>query len=306
MIATVAPILHANEVAIDDALVRGLLADQLPQWADLPLERVPVPGSDHVLYRLGTELVVRLPRKEGVDAQIDKERKWLPRFASLLPCGVPVPLVKGESRPEYPFSWSVYRWLDGGTPSHGAESRVLATDVARFVVALRRIDGRGGPIAGGQNFFRGAPLAVRDAPTRAAIAELAGTYDADALTGAWEDALRAPTWRGRPVWVHGDLTPENLLVREGRLAGVVDFGCLGLGDPACDVMVAWSLLEGEARDVFRTAVAADEATWARGRGWALSTAVIALPYYQDTHRPRAANARYRIREVLADLRGSSA
>lgn len=297
----VARTLHAHEVAIEEPLVRRLLAEQLPGWAHLPLERVLVPGSDHVLYRLGDELVVRLPRKAGVEEQVDKEREWLPRLAPSLPCRVPVPRAKGAPSAEYPFSWSVYGWLDGANPPHGIAAGELPTDLARFVAALQRIDTRGGPLAGKRNFFRGAPLSTRDAPTRAAIAQLRDVLDAQVLIAAWEDALGTPEWHGRPVWVHGDLTPENLLVRGGRLSAVLDFGCLGVGDPACDFMVAWSLLTGEARNVFRAELGVDDDAWARGRGWALSTALIALPYYERTHPPRAANARYRIREVLADL-----
>ncbi len=301
--AVVAQRLHANEVQIDERLVRGLLAAQFPEWAQMPLERVRTPGSDHVLYRLGDEFVVRLPRKEGVDKQVDKERTWLPRLAPLLPHAVPVPVAKGRPSARYRFSWSIYRWLDGVNPCDGIEDRGLAVDLARFVVALQRIDTDGGPAAGDQNFGRGGPLASRDEPTRAAIAELEDRVDTAAVTAAWEDALLASPWQERPVWVHGDLTPENLLVGQNRLSAVIDFGCLGVGDPACDLMVAWTLLSGEARRVFRTELDVDDATWARGCAWALSTGLIALPYYEETHPVRAANARYRIAEVLADVRG---
>jgi len=302
----VAERLHANEVAIDESLVRALLTEQFTEWARLPIERVPAPGSDHVLYRLGEELVVRLPRKEGVDAQVDKERTWLPRLEPLLPHAVPTPVARGGPVETYPFSWSVYRWLEGANPPHGIESTELAIDLARFVAALQFIDTEGGPRAGEQNFGRGEPLARRDRRTRAAIAELTGIVDVNAVTMAWEHALGATPCNGRPSWVHGDLTPENLLVRDGRLAAVIDFGCLGVGDPACDLMVAWSVLAGEARRAFRAELDVDDAAWARARGWALSTALIALPYYAATHPPRAANARYRIAEVLADLSRRSA
>jgi len=292
---------HADEVHTDAALLRRLLTDQFPQWAALPIAHVPSAGTDHVLYRLGDGLVARLPRKEGVDEQVDRERKWLPRLAPSLPAEVPVPLAKGRRGAGYPFSWSVYRWLDGENPGfEGVAEPSLAIDMAGFVTALRKIDAAGGPPAGAQNFYRGCPLAVRDEPTRAAIAELEGMVDAAAATRAWEAALAAPQWPGPPVWIHGDLNPENLLVRSGRLAAVIDFGCLGTGDPACDAMVAWTLLSADARSVFRAALNVDQATWDRGRGWALSTGLIALPYYKDTNPARVANARYRIREVLAD------
>ena len=303
MPAAVADVLHENEVPVDDIVVRRLLGAQFPEWATLPLERVATPGSDHVLYRLGSDLVVRLPRKEGVESQIDKERTWLPRLAPLVPCALPAPVAKGGPSRMYPFSWSVYTWLGGENPSEGVPAPELARDLARFVTTLQSVDLPGGPVPGSENFGRGEPLARRDAATRAAIAQLDGLLDARSVTAAWEHALGMPVWEGRPVWLHGDLTTENILVRGGRLAAVVDFGCLGVGDPACDLMVAWSLMTPQDRQVFRGEVGVDEATWARGRGWALSTALIALPYYGKTHPPRAANARYRIAEVLADLSG---
>jgi len=205
----------------------------------------------------------------------------------------------------YPFSWSIYTWLDGEIPTEGIAAPELAQDLARFVTTLQSLDFPGGPAPGSENFGRGEPLARRDAATRAAIAQLAGLVDVPAVTAAWEDALNTPAWEGRPVWLHGDLTTENILVRDGRLAAVLDFGCLGVGDPACDLMVAWSLMTAEDRRVFRAEVGVDDETWARGRGWALSTALIALPYYDQTHPPRAANARYRIAEALGDLSGEA-
>jgi aminoglycoside phosphotransferase (APT) family kinase protein len=297
----VAARLHVNEVPTDKQLVRRLLAAQFPEWVELPVERHATTGSDHVLYRLGDDLVVRLPRKARVDRQVDKERKWLPRLAPFLPAAVPVPLAKGEPGEGYPFFWSVHRWLVGeDAPALGSDNAALGADLGRFVSALRRIPTEGGPAAGAANFFRGAPLTVRDEPTRAALAELEGQLDTAAALAAWEHALGTPEWTGPPAWVHGDLAPGNILLDRGRLAAVIDFGCLGVGDPAVDLMAAWSILSRGARDAFRAAVGVDDDTWARGRGWALSTALIALPYYGKTHPPRAANASFRIREVLAD------
>ena len=305
MPGAVADVLHENEVPVDDIVVRRLLGEQFPEWATLSLERVATPGSDHVLYRLGRDLVVRLPRKEGVESQIDKERTWLPRLAPLVSCALPAPVARGGPSRMYPFSWSVYTWIDGENPPEGMPGPELARDLARFVSALQSVDLPRGPALDSENFGRGQPLARRDAATRAAIAQLEGAVDGRAVTAAWEHALAATVWEGRPVWLHGDLTTENILVREGRLAAVVDFGCLGVGDPACDLMVAWSLMTPQDRQVFRDEVGVDDETWARGRGWALSTALIALPYYAATHPPRAANARYRIAEVLRDLSGGA-
>jgi aminoglycoside phosphotransferase (APT) family kinase protein len=290
---------HAAEVDTSVDLVRRLVSEQFPHWSSLAIAPVASLGTDHALFRLGDDLVARLPRVRRDHDQYEKERAWLPRLAPLLPVPLPQPLARGEPGAGYPFAWSVYRWLEGRVPAEGAGAP-MARDLSRFVAALRAADAAGGPAAGEQNFYRGAPLAQRDEPVRAALSELDGMVDTDAAEAAWERALAAAPWEGRPVWVHGDLTPENLLERDGRLAAVIDWGCLGVGDPACDVMVAWSLLSADSRRAFRGALRVDDATWARGSGWALSTALIALPYYAETHPSRAANARYRIDQVLRE------
>jgi aminoglycoside phosphotransferase (APT) family kinase protein len=294
--------MHSDEVDTDMSLVGRLLAGQFPQWANLPLEPVPSAGTDNALYRLGEGMVVRLPRIHWAAGQVEKEQRWLPRLAPHLPLAIPVPLAMGMPAEGYPWHWSVYRWLAGETASieRVADLRQAATDLARFIAALQRIDPSGGPPPGPHNSQRGEPLAARDARTRAAIASLRGVLDAGALTAAWEAALAAPAWPGPPVWIHGDLQAGNLLVRQGRLSAVIDFGCLGVGDPACDLQVAWNFLSAEIRDVFRDLLPVDAATWARGRGWALSVGLIALPYYQDTNPILAGISRRAIDEVLAD------
>jgi aminoglycoside phosphotransferase (APT) family kinase protein len=248
-------------------------------------------------------MAVRLPRVHWAVAQVEKEQLWLPQLASQLPLAIPVPLAKGTPAEGYPWEWSVYRWLEGenATLERIADGRRLAIDLAEFVAALQRIDADGGPLAGPHNSFRGMPLALRDAPTRAAIAALASTIDARAATAAWEAALEVPAWHGSPVWIHGDLQSGNLLAMHGRLSAVIDFGCLGVGDPAADLIVAWNLLSAEARDVFRTTLGSDHATWARGRGWALSIGLIALAYYQKTNLVLAGISRYAIDRVLSDF-----
>ena len=207
----------------------------------------------------------------------------------------------------YPWQWSVYRWLDGenATSERIADPRQLAIDLAAFIAALQRIDATGGPPPGPHNFFRGEPLSERDTETRAVIASLTGTLDTEALAAAWDAALQAPAWEGAPVWIHGDLQSGNLLAVQGRLSAVIDFGGLGVGDPAGDLIVAWNLLSAGTRDVFRAALGVDDATWARGRGWALTVGLIALPYYQTTNPVLAGIARRSIDEVLSDnLRGA--
>jgi aminoglycoside phosphotransferase (APT) family kinase protein len=301
-------LMHADEVHTDALLVRRLLAAQFPQWAGLPIEPVPSAGTDNALYRLGDDMVVRLPRRQRTTEPLKKERRWLPSLAPLLPLAVPVPLAEGVPANGYPLEWSVYRWLKGenATTERVTDLSRLATDLAQFVAALQRIDPTGGPPPGEHNFFRGVPLAARDAPTRAAIVSLQGTIDAGGVTAAWESAVGAAEWTRPPVWIHGDLDSRNLLVENGRLSGVIDFGCLGVGDPAFDVMVAWKVLSADTRDIFRTALSVDEATWARGRGGALSQAVIALAYYTLETNPVLVREAHRwLAEVLADHASTS-
>ena len=294
--------LHADEVEIDQALVERLIRCRFPQWAGLPIVPVRSAGTDHAMWRLGGDMAVRLPRHPGAAPQGEKEHRWLPRLAPHLPLAVPVPLGLGEPGEGYPFPWSVRRWLRGESAlaSPVADLRRVAADLAGFIAALRAIDPGGGPPPGRHNFGRGVPLAERDARVRAAIASLDGRIDSARAIDAWEAALRAPAWRGGPVWLHGDLLPGNLLVEDGRLSGVIDFGGLAVGDPACDLLPAWTLLDAGARELFREVLAVDEASWQRGRGWALSMGLIALPYYLDTNPALVGVARRAIDAVLAD------
>lgn len=294
--------MHADEVATGAPLARRLLAAQFPQWADLPLEPVPSDGTDNAIYRLGDDMSVRLPRIHWAVGQVEKEHRWLPRLAPRLPLAVPTPLAKGEPGEGHPYPWAVHRWLEGENASLARidDPCEAATRLAGFIAALQDVDTAGGPRASEHN-LRGVPLATRDEATRQAIAALRGTVDAKAATAAWEAALKAPDWDRAPVWFHGDLLPGNLLVEGGRLHAVIDFGGLGVGDPACDLMSAWSLFSGESREVFRAALAVDDATWARGRGHALSQALIFIPYYLNTNPVGVQNARRALHEVLASF-----
>jgi aminoglycoside phosphotransferase (APT) family kinase protein len=288
--------MHADEFDTDVGLVRRLLAAQFPQWADLPISPVDSAGTVNALYRLGRDMVVRLPRVAEW-ADVEREFRWLPKLAPCLPLAVPLPLAKGSPGESYPFQWSVYRWLPGQTwaVDRVGDLHAAAADLARFVAALRRFDPGGAPPSG-----RGGALETRDAETRRAIAALHGVIDTDATTEAWEESLQAPVWDAPAVWTHGDLLPSNLLVEHGRLTAVIDFGVAGVGDPACDLIPAWSLFPADARDVFRAALRPDDATWVRGRGWALSVALIALPYYRDTNPVFVDLALHMIDQVLAD------
>lgn len=286
---------------IDTALARHLIAEQFPRWSHLPIKPVKPGGWDNRTFRLGSDMTVRLPSAEGYVPQVEKEHRWLPRLAPKLPLPIPTPLAKGHPSPLFPFPWSVYRWLEG-SPSTTARVDDLsrfATDLAHFLAALRRIDASSGPPAGPHSFFRGGALSVYDAETRNAIADLQDQVDIEAATKVWETALQA-TWQGAPVWVHGDVAVGNLLVKNGRLCAVIDFGCCAVGDPACDLVMAWTFFEGESRQAFRVGLDLDEGTWARGRGWALWKALIVLAQHTQTNAQNAAQARRVIEEVIAD------
>jgi aminoglycoside phosphotransferase (APT) family kinase protein len=217
---------------------------------------------------------------------VAKEHRIL-RALDGLPVAIPAVVAVGEPAEGYPWPWAVHRWLDGEPAREGRAAP--ARELAEFVVALRANTADGPPA------YRGKPLSAVDTATRRAIDELSRTdepFDPAAALAVWAEALEAPQWTGPPCWVHSDLMPSNLLLRDGRLTGVLDWATAGLGDPACDLIPAWNLLPEAARPVFRDAVGADDATWARGRGWTLSMAVLQLPYYRHTNPVISANARY--------------
>jgi aminoglycoside phosphotransferase (APT) family kinase protein len=300
--------MHADELFSDAALVRELVASQLPEFADLDVTPVESWGTDNTLYRLGTDFVVRMPRRPGASAAFDWDSRWLPRLAPHLPVAIPQPIAAGTASEPFPYPWGVYRWLNG----QDATQRTLdtpdgASDLASFIHALQRVDADGGPPPGAHNANRGVPLAVRDASFRRYFAMLQDGPEAlepdraQAALAIWERALAAPAWNHPPVWLHGDLLPANLLVDDrGRLSAVIDWGCMAIGDPACELMAAWSVFSNEARQAFERAVDADDAMWARARGWSLSQGVAALAYYHQTNPVLARVGRRGIGEVLAD------
>ena len=294
---------NMRAVPVDAKLVSRLVAAQFPQWSDLPVRPVEPDGWDNRTFRLGEQMKVRLPSAEAYAPQVEKEYRWLPKLAPLLPLPIPVPLAMGVPGAGYPWHWSVYPWLEGET---AAAERIddlgrFATTLAQFLVALQRIDAAGGPPPGPHNFFRGGMPGVYDSETRQAVAMLGDEIEAGEAIAAWDAALAAE-WHGPPVWVHGDVSAGNLLVREGRLSAVIDFGSSAVGDPACDLVIAWTLLEGESRKAFRAALPADGGTWARGRGWALWKALITLGRHLHADPAEAAKARRVIDEVLAEHR----
>ncbi|MCY7302562.1 MAG: aminoglycoside phosphotransferase family protein [Thermoleophilia bacterium] len=269
--------MHSDELDIDDALVRRLVSEQFPEWAALPLVRIEPPGTDNAIFRLGRGLSVRLARRDGSTEPGGTEHDWLPRLAPVLPVEIPTPVAQGRPTNDYPWFWDVHTWVEGETvPVRTIDAIQAARDIARLVEALQRVSSIDAPQG------RGIPLAERDEGTRAWLAQLGGD---PALTEEWERALAAPPWEGSPVWHHGDLDARNWLVRDGRISGVIDWGSMGVGDPACDVMVAWKLHSRAARDAFREALPTDDATGDRARGWVLSQAVAALGYYPRENNP---------------------
>jgi aminoglycoside phosphotransferase (APT) family kinase protein len=265
------------------------------------MTRVRSAGTDNALYRLGGDMVVRLPRIPGAAADVDKERRWLPRLRPRLPVAVPEVLGTGVPGDGFPYPWSVYRWLDGTDAADEPITELpdSATRLGRFVAALRTFGAAGGPPS-----FRGGPPRTRDTEVRAAIRELGadGTVDAGLAGAAWEAALAAPPWDGAPVWLHADLHPGNLLARRGRLTAVIDFGGLGVGDPASDMLPAWTLLTAPTREAFRAGAAVDDATWARGRGWGLCFGLGAVHVYRVTNPVLAGIGRHAVTETIADFR----
>jgi aminoglycoside phosphotransferase (APT) family kinase protein len=292
--------MHDGEIETDVSLVRRLLAGQFPQWADLPIDPVESYGTDHDIYRLGAELAARLPRIGWATDQAAKEAEWLPKLAPHLPLAVPSPVTRGHPDLGYPFEWSVYEWLPGENANGTIDDLDrAAVDLAEFVRALRRVDTTGAhprPPGG-----RGGPHAEQDEHVRRSIAELGDRIDGAATLRSWDESLEASAdWRGDEVWVHGDLLPGNLLVVNGRLSAVIDFGGLNVGDPACDLQPAWNVFAGDNRRRFLTLLEADDSCWLRGRGWALAQAVSGLAYYWHTNPGMVRQTSHALTQVLAD------
>jgi aminoglycoside phosphotransferase (APT) family kinase protein len=287
-----------DAVSLDESLIRALVSEQFPQWRRRHVRAIDRGGNDHRMFRLGDELLVRLPSAERSVPQVEKEQVWLPRLAPHLP--LPIPAVRGVGVPSplFPAPWSIYGWLDGepGASASIPDRVRFAAELAEFCVALRAVDTAGAPEPGLHSAFRGGPLTHWAEEMEVLLHRVHGR-ERDLATAIWRDALGA-TFSGPQVWFHGDVSINNLLFREGRLSGVLDFGCAGVGDPACDTAIVWTHLEGEARDAYRQGLAVDEGTWARGRGWALWKGLIML-----TNKPpgQAELARHVLDELFAGV-----
>jgi len=287
--------MHAGEVDIDEALVERLLAAQFPHLAGLPISAVKSTGTVNAIYRLGDSLCTRLPRVAAWAQGVENEMTWLPKLAPSLSLRVPEPVARGRPARGYPFPWAIFRWIDGLPYRDDLvhDERQAARDLAQFVTELRRIELGGAPPGGRK------PLRELDAVTRAAIESSRGVIDAAAAAAAWTSALEAPAWDGTPVWIHSDLLRPNLLVDRGRLCAVIDFGGVGAGDPAADVIAAWSVFGPDGRAMLPDALDVDDGTWSRARGYALHQAVLVIPYYAETNPGFVALAKRTVEEVLA-------
>lgn len=279
--------------------MQGLLAAQFPEWANLSIELLPSSGTSNAIFRLGDEMSVGLPRNESAEEGGENEYKIIPKLAPHLPLTIPAPSQRAHQMKAILGigSFILGSRAKSADVKRPSDLRQAANDLANFLIALQRIDTDGGQPAAD----RGLPLQRRDDYTRQSIAALSGQVDIEAVTKAWEMALKVPQWNHKPVWFHGDMLPSNLLVDNGHLSAVIDFGGCAVGDPACYLIIAWALFSGESRNVFRNALSIDDETWDRGRGWALSWALIYIPYYQYTNPAGVAVARHTVDEVLNDL-----
>ena len=269
-----------NRLQIPVTLVRELIAEQFPQWSHLPISPVPVGGWDNRTFRLGKEMSIRLPSAEEYAEKVHIEQQWLPFLARYMSSPIPIPIAIGQPSKNYPWHWSIYRWLKGESANmlqqfDATDLKQLAIDLAKFLRELHKINTTGAPVPGPHNFYRGAAPIVYDEETRSAINQLQHLIDGAAVTEVWERAINS-RWDKKPVWIHGDLSAGNILINDNKLCGIIDWGGMAVGDPACDLVIAWTLLTPPSRKIFKVDVNLDTETWARARGWALWKALITI------------------------------
>lgn len=286
------------------SLVTNLIAEQFPQWAHLPIMPVEVSGHDNRTFHLGDSMSVRLPSAQDYAAKVSIEQKWLPFLAQHVSITIPKPLAMGKPSQGYPWNWSVYTWIEGKSANLVSLDEIhdlntFACALAHFLNELHKIDTTNGPKAGPHNFYRGGSLLVYDAETRSALELLQNVVDTTTALSVWEKALSSQ-WNNKPVWIHGDLSTGNILLKDGRLTAVIDFGGMGVGDPACDLVIAWTFLTPESRKIFKSKLNLDSETWARARGWALWKALITLVPLKDENSSEALKNQKIIKTILAE------
>ncbi|HLF66504.1 MAG TPA: aminoglycoside phosphotransferase family protein [Gammaproteobacteria bacterium] len=289
-------------IIINEKLVHTLVVRQFPQWKDLPIRPVSRGGWDNKTFHLGENMLVRMPIAAEYALQVEKEHQWLPKLRPFLPLQIPVPLAMGKPTENYPWKWSIYRWLPGNNAASSpiTHLRDFAIHLAQFLIALQHIDPTDGPLPGPHSFYRGGNLSTYDNQVRQAIILLKNKINIVAATKVWERALTS-TWQGSPVWVHGDISPGNLLMQNGHLSAVIDFGQLVVGDPACDLSITWMLFNGESREIFRSMLPLDADTWARARGWTLWKFLIVAAGLTSWDAFNIAQAQRIIDEVINDI-----
>jgi aminoglycoside phosphotransferase (APT) family kinase protein len=262
---------------IDTDLVRRLINSQFPKWQDCDIKPVSQQGWDNRTFHLGADMSIRLPSSKSYGPQAEKEQTWLPFLSQKLSLQIPVLLSRGNPSELFPYAWGVYKWLDGDSlePELINDISSFAKDIAHFLTQLQKIDTANAPLAGPHCFYRGAALEIYDAETKRAIQNLSEILDLKFAKEIWDKAV-GTKWQKPSVWFHGDIAKGNILIKNGKLYAIIDFGCCGVGDPACDLSIAWTFLTKEPRRVFKSALDLDEATWQRGRAWALWKALITI------------------------------
>jgi aminoglycoside phosphotransferase (APT) family kinase protein len=288
---------------IDLETAKSIIAKQFPHWAALPISAFDSSGTDHQLFRLGDHMAARFPITGDAARSVEDEWIGLRRFSGL-PLVTPQLLATGKPELEFPTSWSVVNWINGQDASVATVSdwQPTAYNLGVFVRALRAVEPASGRMCGSTNGFRGSPLSTRAGWVRNCFDSVADLFDHHAMRLTWEEALAAPVWDKEPVWVHGDIHAANIIVSNAQVVGIVDFGLAALGDPACDLALAWSFLPATHRDIFFKAAEADEAMVQRGKGWALYVGAIALSYYRHSNPVLARIGEKAISSVLEDVR----
>ena len=285
------------------SLAKDLIAEQFPQWAHLSIQPVPVNGWDNRTFRLGKDMSIRLPSAAQYALKVPKEQEWLPILAPHLSTPIPRPIAMGEPSQQYPWNWSIYGWIEGESANtlsmDDKQLETLAISLATFLNELHTINSTGGLVPGSHNFYRGASPMVYDGETRDTIAYLQEFIDVNAATSLWNKAISSE-WTKKPVWIHGDLSAGNILIKDDSLAAVIDFGGMGIGDPACDLVIAWTFLKNESRQIFKSHLPLDRDTWTRARGWALWKALITLAPLENKGSPEALQQVKLINELLKE------
>ncbi len=296
-----------NKLEITTQLATALIAEQFPQFSHLSISPVPHGGNDNRTFHLGSDMLIRLPSAEGYVRQVEKEQKWLPKIAPLLPLPIPVPIAMGMPSPSYPWNWSIYKWLEGESANSLALSdthlETIAAQLAHFLNAFHQFDAAGAPAPGLHNWWRAAHTSVYDEQTRELIEKLKSFIDVDKASKLWQRALNSK-WEKEPVWVHGDVASGNLLVKDNRLAAVIDFGCMGIGDPACDLTIAWTFFRGKSREIFKSKMPLDEETWTRARGWAMWKALYEISVLKNKSGAALAKQMQIIDAVMSESNNS--